>query len=211
MRDISETKTPESWFRVVESDVPVTQGDVLLSWPLLRWRNVSVAPDASPGNVVPTDSQERISASLRVESADVIVMTQACDLEHGKVSEVVVCPCLPLPEYKLLWEEKIRSQKGSPQPSPKAWRNLCNDITAGYMWSLFMLDSMTDGDLTSEHRIVDFHSIHTVPRSFLDELLALRGRRRLRLLPPYREHLSQSFARYFMRVGLPQSVKPDWE
>ena len=27
--------------------------------------------------------------------------------------------------------------------------------------------------------------------------------RRLRLLPPYREHLSQSFARFFMRVGLP--------
>ena len=25
---------------------------------------------------------------------------------------------------------------------------------------------------------------------------------RLRLCPPYREHLSQAFARYFMRVGL---------
>jgi hypothetical protein len=30
-----------------------------------------------------------------------------------------------------------------------------------------------------------------------------------RLLPPYREHLSQSFARYFMRVGLPVDIPKD--
>jgi len=30
---------------------------------------------------------------------------------------------------------------------------------------------------------------------------------RIRLLPPYREHLSQSFARYFMKVGLPQDIE----
>jgi len=29
-----------------------------------------------------------------------------------------------------------------------------------------------------------------------------------RRLPPYREHLSQAFARYFMRVGLPQDITP---
>jgi hypothetical protein len=28
--------------------------------------------------------------------------------------------------------------------------------------------------------------------------------------PPYREHLSQAFARFFMRVGLPQPVDPSW-
>ena len=32
---------------------------------------------------------------------------------------------------------------------------------------------------------------------------------RKRLLPPYREHLSQSFARYFMRVGLPTDIPAD--
>jgi hypothetical protein len=31
---------------------------------------------------------------------------------------------------------------------------------------------------------------------------------RLRLLPPYREHLSQAFARLFMRVGLPADIPP---
>ena len=28
------------------------------------------------------------------------------------------------------------------------------------------------------------------------------------LLPPYREHLSQAFARFFMRVGLPLDIAP---
>jgi len=30
----------------------------------------------------------------------------------------------------------------------------------------------------------------------------------LRLLSPYREHLSQAFARFFMRVGLPVDIPP---
>lgn len=35
-------------------------------------------------------------------------------------------------------------------------------------------------------------------------------KQRLRLLPPYREHLSQAFARYFMQVGLPVNVSKVW-
>ena len=47
-----------------------------------------------------------------------------------------------------------------------------------------------------------------VPRAFLEDLIAERGTKRLRLLPPYREHLSQAFARFFMRVGLPVDIPP---
>ena len=45
-----------------------------------------------------------------------------------------------------------------------------------------------------------------VPLSFLESLLRQRATPRLRLLAPYREYLSQAFARFFMRVGLPQPV-----
>jgi|GEM_PF-2963531 hypothetical protein len=31
-----------------------------------------------------------------------------------------------------------------------------------------------------------------------------------RLLPPYREHLSQAFDHFFMRVGLPVPIEADW-
>ena len=49
-----------------------------------------------------------------------------------------------------------------------------------------------------------------MPREFLESLLAARGRERPRLLSRYREHLSQAFARYFMRVGLPVPVDVAW-
>ena len=60
-------------------------------------------------------------------------------------------------------------------------------------------------------RVVDFHEIYTVPKAFLEKLLCTRKQARLRLRPPYREHLSQAFARYFMRVGLPEPVSRVWE
>jgi hypothetical protein len=44
-----------------------------------------------------------------------------------------------------------------------------------------------------------------LPFPFLSSLAAANGKR-LRLLPPYREHLSQAFARFFMRVGLPTDI-----
>lgn len=145
---------------------------------------------------------------MKAIKADVVVMSQACDLEQNKIAEVVLCPCLALSRYKQLWEAKRLEE--NQQPTAKAWSSHCKHITDGTMWHMFMLDSNQSGDLLSEHRIVHFSSIHTAPRVFLDQFIAVQNKSRLRLLPPYREHLSQSFARYFMRVGLPQNVSPAW-
>jgi hypothetical protein len=54
--------------------------------------------------------------------------------------------------------------------------------------------------------VVDFRRLFTLPKSFLSEFAASSGPR-LRLRSPYREHLAQAFARYFMRVGLPHDAK----
>ena len=61
--------------------------------------------------------------------------------------------------------------------------------------------------LEREVRVVDFHRLYTLPLQFLRKRAGDEGRR-LRLQPPYREHLSQAFARYFMRVGLPVDIAP---
>jgi len=53
--------------------------------------------------------------------------------------------------------------------------------------------------LSGLHRPLDSTGI-------LEELVTHTGKR-LRLCPPYREHLAQAFARFFMRVGLPQDVQ----
>ncbi len=68
-----------------------------------------------------------------------------------------------------------------------------------------------DGETRIDTRIVNFHEVFTVPRIFLESLISQRGQERYRLLPPYREHLSQAFARFFMRVGLPLPIERNWE
>ncbi|MCI0456552.1 MAG: hypothetical protein L0Z62_06185, partial [Gemmataceae bacterium] len=140
--------------------------------------------------------------------ADVVVMTQACDLEHHKVRHVVLCPHRPLAEVRPAWE--ARMQEMSQHPSAKAWRRYCEDIADGYVWNQVFLNSFQSDAVASGLRLVDFHELYTVPREFLESLLRHRKENRLRLRPPYREHLSQAFARFFMRVGLPQPVNPDW-
>jgi hypothetical protein len=55
-------------------------------------------------------------------------------------------------------------------------------------------------------RIVDFGRIYCLPRGYVEKLANHRGER-LRLLPPYREHIAQAFARFFMRIGLPQDIE----
>jgi hypothetical protein len=195
----------ETWFGLVGHDVPLTQGDIIVDCPLLKWRIPDDGPGPPGARVEDVDRLFGLAAGIR---ADVVVMTQACDLEHGKVSDVVLCPCLPLSRYRPLWEAAEQARKQN--PTAKSWKRFCEDITDGYVWNLFMLDSVPEGEMPTEHRVVDFHAVHTVPRAFLEVLIVERGTKRLRLLPPYREHLSQSFARFFMRVGLPESVKPAW-
>jgi hypothetical protein len=72
------------------------------------------------------------------------------------------------------------------------------------------LNSFPDVNPPLELRVVDFLELYTLPRAFLESLLKGRGGSRVRLLPPYREHLSQAFARFFMRVGLPQPINKTW-
>lgn len=76
------------------------------------------------------------------------------------------------------------------------------------MWSRAVIDKYEGGEggIRMSPQIVDFSKVYSLPVLFLESWLGSRGDRRLRLLPPYREHLSQAFARFFMRVGLPQDI-----
>ena len=53
--------------------------------------------------------------------------------------------------------------------------------------------------------VVDFHYVYTAPTSYVKQHAAQSGKR-LRVCPPYKEHLAQAFARFFMRVGLPADI-----
>lgn len=122
-----------------------------------------------------------------------IVMSQSCDLQNGKIDSVILCPVAPL--HKIFESnEFIASKDGREQ------------LRQGNQPAYHLLDEMT---INSEEGFfcVSFHHIYSVPKSFLSKLIA--GKERLRMNSPYKEHLSQSFARYFMRVGLPAGVSKD--
>ncbi len=150
--------------------------------------------------------EETLKGAVEAIKANVIVMTQACDLEQAKVEQIILCPHLDIDEYKKLWEEK-RTEDGV-GIGGKAWKSEYNDITDGYVWHLAMLNNEMDLEVTMNHRIVDFHYIYSAPRTFLESLLEQRKKTRLRMMPPYREYVSQAFARYFMRIGLPKPISP---
>lgn len=192
----------EPWYAVIEPSKPLTQGDLLSDCPLVGWMS-SELPTLDPGR-----ESEVLRLATDLVIADVVVMTQACDLDQNKVDNVVLCPHFAIGEYKDLYEKELK--RNSNNLTQKEWKNQCNRICNGHVWNLAMLNSNNTQELTAEHRVVDFHSVFTTPRRFLEALLVVRERDRPQLLAPYREHLSQAFARFFMRVGLPTPVAKSW-
>jgi hypothetical protein len=56
--------------------------------------------------------------------------------------------------------------------------------------------------------LVDLRRVFTLSVDAARAFAGAEGKKRLRLLPPYREHLAQGFARFFMRIGLPVDIPP---
>ena len=101
-------------------------------------------------------------------------------------------------------------ENASQNPSKSAWRAHCDDICKGFLWNVMMLNDGQIGESRLDLRVVYFEEVLTVRIYFLESLVRKRGISRFRLLPPYREHLSQAFARFFMRVGLPVPIEKEW-
>ena len=53
--------------------------------------------------------------------------------------------------------------------------------------------------------VVDFREIHSLPFEYVLDFVKTKSERP-RLNSPFLEHLSQAFARFFMRVGLPTQI-----
>ena len=167
------------WFELVSGE-DLEQGDILESCP------VFLPPDDLAEGPLE-------QARFRFEERDVIVMSQTCDLVKGrrKLTEVLLCA---------VW---LKSQLKTGHVSTDAGME---DARRGNLPAFHVLNECLLPESEREFRVVDFRRVHALPISFVRK----RAERtpHLRLLPPYREHLSQAFARYFMRVGLPSDVPP---
>ena len=166
-------------YEAVGAGEPLMQGDLLDACPIV------IPPPVPLGT-------ERVEAMVR--EYDVIVMSQSCDLEQRKVDLVLVCPVWPISEFG-----QNDSFYGTSDGQEALRRGYCPGYHLVHPCDLVGFER--------ECLVVDFRNIYGVPFDFLLDF-AGSIERRLRLLPPYREHLSQAFARFFMRVGLPVDIPP---
>lgn len=166
------------WYSIEESEEPVLQGDFLRSCPI----------------VIPRTETTPESDNIEIDFTeyDVIIMSQSCDLAQHKLDLVLVCPFWSLEEF---------GQQNSYFKGPEGREKLRQGQVLGY----HLLNRCEIEGFQTDYLVVDFRNVYGVPINFLFNLVPKQGRR-LRLLPPYREHLSQAFARFFMRVGLPVDI-----
>lgn len=191
------------WYEEVPPDTPLTQGDIVESCPVLVFAEI---PPLS-GSLGVEELVKQLDEAHAVQFVRSIVMTQACDLAYGRVRNVILCPAYHLDEWKALWEERERRLNPAQLRSVNRWNGHTKQIKDGKIWNLTMLDTWASGaGSPTPHQVVDFHEVFSVPLEFLTAWLRAQGKPRVRLCPPYREHLSQAFARFFMRVGLPQDI-----
>src|SRR5260370_33566102 len=113
---------PDVWYTNIEPAVRLTQGDVIINCPLVGWKD-------EIGEIAGAAETEVLKQAIDAFVADTVVMTQACDLEHNKVFNVVLCPHHSLREYRSFWETTM--QEGNQNPTEKAWRRHCDDISEG--------------------------------------------------------------------------------
>lgn len=172
------------WYELLEDSSEITQGDIVKNCP------VPILTDyvsAQTGQVIKAE----------IEYIDGIILTQACDIANNKVKNVIMC--------SITSREDFEKQLLNDGRTKKEIKNNINGIIKGQQNAYHIINNYKDDIFSEDYYIINFKDIFSVP-VYLVRSVAGRNGKRLRLCPPYREHLSQAFARYFMRVGLPINI-----
>jgi hypothetical protein len=152
--------------------------------------DLSLPPRDGEGSDLETEIQD-----MQLGTQDMIVTSQSCDLVEGQkkgVEYVSLSPLWTLSEIEAV-DQFLRSAYG---------KEMCR---RGNLHGYHMLAACDHADFQREVGVVSFREIHSLPIDFLRNFADQSGPRR-RVRSPYREHLAQAFARYFMRVGLPVDI-----
>jgi len=173
------------WYTIISDDT-LEQGDVFVDCPVFVPR-ADLSPELLEGG------RGESAVNFDCASEDVIVLTQTCDLVKGreKVTEVLLCPL----------NEKTDFAEGALLAKKEDWERARKGGFPGY----HVINRCSLSGHEFEPMVVSFRRVYSLPLDFLRQLATIKSER-IRLLPPYREHLSQAFARYFMRVGLPVDI-----
>ncbi len=133
-------------------------------------------------------------STLRTKHAlyRVVVLTQTCDLANLKTGKVCVAVALDA-------EALVQQQLLKPN-------DVKGPIRSGRVFGWYFLPKNVE--LRLPEMILDLRQLHTVRLDLLTTL-CLRGHRRARVQPVYREHLAKHFADTYSRIGLPEPYQTD--
>jgi hypothetical protein len=172
------------WYEVTQGDL-LFQGDLLMNCPVCV-----VASD------LPLPVPEDHAPEIDLQYFDLIVMTQSCDLANDKIEEILLAQVIA-------WPEAVKAGAAkNPFIKSKEYRR---KLIAGDIPGVSLLNKHEEFPVLP-WSVVDFHRLFMLPKQFARRFAMTCGPR-LRLRSPYLEHLSQAFARYFMRVGLPHPLQ----
>jgi hypothetical protein len=169
------------WYEVV-SGSGLQQGDILADCPLFK----------PPLKTLLGQGEQAVG----VTPQNAIVMSQSCDLEvrpdgSCNIDQVIFCPLYAHSELK---EDPTYGK-------PDGWEN----ARKGRHPSYHVLNKCELSGQELDFQLVDLGRVFSLHVELVRELASMQSPR-VRLNPPYREHLSQAFARFFMRVGLPVDI-----
>lgn len=166
------------WYDVVEG-LSLEQGDILEDFPVL-------VPQRELGDTV-----EEYIPSVE-EHYNLVVMTQTSDIINDKVRHILLCP---------VWTE---AEIEGIDPSFFG-SGIRNKLLKYQVVGFHPINKCQIPSFERPWRIVQFQRVFEVDIERVMEHVRIKEKH-IRLLPPFREHLSQHFARFFMRVGLPSEI-----
>ncbi len=169
------------WYDLIDGN-SIEQGDFIPQCPII---------------IPPPALNTGLEIDVDVQLLNAIILSQSCDLLNDKLVIALVCPYTPL----RTWVETLPQERHS---SGKARKNEIENLRKGVTLGYHLLNKDESKGL-NDYQVVDFKNVYGIQVAALRDV-ALSTKERLRLLSPYKEHLSQAFARYFMRVGLPQDI-----
>lgn len=172
------------WYTEIENSGEITQGDILKDC-------IIPLPDKDLYRSIIED-QDQVKSNVDLKTIDIIILSQSCDIKNDKIESIVMCP---------IWELQTLVNESQYYKSSNARESLRQGKEPAY----HLINDYTSDKIVFNFSVVDFHRIYSLPKDYVKTIGENAGIR-LRLLSPYREHLSQAFARYFMRVGLPTDI-----
>ncbi len=174
------------WYQKLDQQKDLQQGDIIPDCPVI------IPPETLEQGKMP---------EIEVQTFDAVILSQSCDLANEKLTNILVGRIYTL---KTFFDELPVGETNNKAKREKVIDNL----RKGRFNAYHLLDK--EDVFLKDHLVVDFKNTYGIHRSVLMEIVD-KLKVRVRLLPPYREHLSQAFARYFMRVGLPQDITVEAE